>query len=82
MLDPAIKEYFNHTTLVTPFHKIARKESCFGCALLCALVPTILALLVHMNDVAHLQFQLVVCLRGVGHDAAVTAEKKQIKNKK
>jgi hypothetical protein len=80
MLDPAIKKYFNHTTLVTPFHKTARKESCFGCAFLCALVPAVLALLVHMNDVTYFQFQLVVCLRGVGHNAAVTAEKKQTKN--
>lgn len=56
-------------SLVRRFDKRRRKQTGFAGTLVGAFVPAVIPLFVHQHDVPDAEFQLVLAVRRVGHDA-------------
>lgn len=52
------------------FHKTRWKQSRPSSTLLCPLIPSIVALLMHVDDIVHLQLQLIVRVRRIRCNAS------------
>lgn len=59
------------------FHKGSWKQTSFVRTGMCALIPSILLLALHIDNVAQSQLKLNFTVRWIGHNATETAEEKR-----
>lgn len=65
-------------SLVRRFDKRRRKQTGFAGTLVGAFVPAVIPLFVHQHDVPDAEFQLVLAVRRVGHDAFESESVKRV----